>query len=165
MAPAPTTIGAYLAALEPDRRRALEALREVVAAHLDPRIEAGLQYGMPAWFVPHAVYPAGYHAKPSEPLPFASVASQKRHMALYLFWLSCDPSEVERFREEWQATGLKLDMGKSCVRFQSLEDVPLDVIGRAVARASVETFVAAYEASVRPTAERGPPARKRRSKS
>ncbi|MEZ5977343.1 MAG: DUF1801 domain-containing protein [Planctomycetota bacterium] len=129
-----TTVDAYLASLPADRREAIEAVRAVVRKNLDRKIAEGVQYGMVGWFVPHSVYPAGYHCDPKQPLPFASLASQKSHMALYLFCIYGDAEEKARFVEEWKATGKKLDMGASCVRFKKLEDVPLDVVGRAIER-------------------------------
>lgn len=142
------SVESYLRSLPEDRRAALDALRAVILENLDPRFEEGIQYGMPGYYLPHAEYPAGYHCDPRQPLPFASFASQKNHMALYLFCLYTDPEAVARFEEEWRATGKRLDMGKSCVRFKRLEDLPLDVIGRAVAAATAERFVASYEAQL-----------------
>ncbi|MEZ5980634.1 MAG: DUF1801 domain-containing protein, partial [Planctomycetota bacterium] len=103
-----TTVDAYLASLPADRREAIEAVRAVVRKNLDRKIAEGVQYGMVGWFVPHSVYPAGYHCDPKQPLPFASLASQKSHMALYLFCIYGDAEEKARFVEEWKATGKKL---------------------------------------------------------
>ena len=88
------------------------------------------------------------------PLPDRVLASQKNHLALYLGCLYGDQSEVERFRQEWLATGRKLDMGKSCIRFKKLDGLPLDVIGEAFARISVERLVADYEKTRTPSANR-----------
>lgn len=140
-----TTPDGYLAALPPDRREALEAVRAVVNRNLDPRIVETMTYGMLGWVVPLDVYPAGYHCAKDTPLPFASLASQKNHMALYLFCVYCDPDETARVAEEWKASGKRLDMGKSCLRFKKLEDVPLDVLGKAVKRMTLKRFLAAYE--------------------
>lgn len=145
--PAPETPKAYLDALPEDRRKALARLRTTIRKHLPKGYKEGIQYGMIGWFVPHSLYPDGYHTNPSEPLPFASIASQKNHMALYLFCLYTDERAMTAFVEDWKATGCRLDMGKSCVRFKSIEDVPLEVVGRAVARIPVKKFIAAYEAS------------------
>lgn len=147
--PAPTTVAKYLAALPEDRRKALKAVRKVVRANLDPKFKEGIQYGMIGYFLPHSVYPAGYHVDPAQPLPFASLASQKHHMALYLFCIYAVPGEAERFAAKWKATGNRLDMGKSCVRFRKLEDVPLQVVGDAIRRVTANRFVAAYEAARR----------------
>jgi hypothetical protein len=146
------TVSEYLASLPADRRHALEEIRKVVRKSIHPDFEEGMQYGMLAWYLPHAKYPAGYHCDPQQPLPFASIASQKAHIGLYLFCIYCDPDEQARFVAEWKASGKRLDMGKSCVRVKKLEDVPLDVVGRAFERVTPKRFVAAYEASLEQSA-------------
>ena len=128
-----------------ERKRALQAVRKVVKANLDPKVKEGIQYGMIGYFIPHSVYPDGYHCSPEQPLPFMSIASQKNHMALYLFCVYSVPGEAERLAKEWKAAGKKLDMGKSCLRFKKLEDVPLEVIGKAVKRMTLKKFIAGYE--------------------
>ena len=145
---APRSVEDYLAQLPPERREALGAVREVLLANLDPRIEETLQDGMIGYVVPHSVYPQGYHCDPDRPLPFASLASQKRHLAAYLFCLYTDDEQVARFAADWKSTGKRLDMGKACVRFRSLEDVPLEVFGRAVAAMTLERFLEGYEAQL-----------------
>ncbi|MCA9001360.1 MAG: DUF1801 domain-containing protein [Planctomycetes bacterium] len=143
-----TTVAEYLAELPEDRRKAISALRKVIKANLGKGFKEGMQYGMIGYFVPHSIYPAGYHCTPEQPLPFASLASQKNHMAFYSFFLYQDPEALKQFQDEWKASGQKLDMGKSCVRFKKIENVPLDAIGNAVARVSVDQYVAAYEAAL-----------------
>lgn len=140
------TIQSYLADLSPERLELVEAIRKVIDANVDPRCESGMQYGMPAWYLPHSEYEHGYHTDPKEPLPFASVASQKKHVGIYLFCIYCTPAEQERFAEEWKKTGCPLDMGKSCIRVKSLDQVPLAVLGRAIKRATASKFIRAYEA-------------------
>ncbi|MEZ6193525.1 MAG: DUF1801 domain-containing protein [Phycisphaerales bacterium] len=156
------TIDAYLAALPADRRVAIEAVRGVILKNLPKGYAEGMQYGMIGYFVPHDVYPPGYHCDPRQPLPFVSLASQRNHMAVYLYCLYSDPDMLDWFREAWSATGRKLDMGKSCIRFKKIEDVPLDVIGRAVKRVPVKKFIAHYEAATQPAAKR--PATRKRNK-
>jgi hypothetical protein len=155
--PKPTTVAQYFASLPADRREALQAVRKVINDNIDTPFEEGLQYGMPAWFLPHSVYPSGYHCDRTQPLPFASIASQKNHMAIYLFCIYTQEGEEERFRSDWLESGRKLDMGKSCVRFKKLDDVALDVLAKAIRRATAKKFVASYEASL---AGRKTPARK-----
>jgi hypothetical protein len=103
-----------------------------------------MQYGMISYHVPLERYPNTYNG---EPLAVATLASQKRHMALYLMGIYADAEGAAWFRERWTAAAGRIDMGKSCVRFRRLEDVPLDVVAEAIARASLEDFVAAYERS------------------
>ncbi|MFG0284621.1 MAG: DUF1801 domain-containing protein [Phycisphaerales bacterium JB039] len=150
----PTTVKQYLDALPPDRRAAIEAIRKVILDNLDPACEERIQYGMIGYCVPHSVYPAGYHCDPAQPLPFASIASQKGHMALYLCNIYMDPAEAEWFRAAWTKGGRKLDMGKSCVRFKKLEDVPLDVVGKVIKRTSARKLIKLYEANLPATARK-----------
>ena len=159
----PATVEDYLAALPDDRREALEAVRKVILKNLPKGYEEGIQYNMIGYFVPHSLYPDGYHCDPKQPLPFASIASQKNHMGLYLFCVYCDPQGKERFVKEWKATGKKLDMGASCVRFKKLEDVPLEVLGAAIKRTPVKDFIAFYEANI-PASKRKPSAKKKTAK-
>lgn len=153
-----TTVEGYLASLPPDRRAALEAVRRVILDNLDGEYAEGIQYGMIGYHVPHSVYPPGYHCDPKQPLPFASIASQKNHMAVYLMCLYGSPEEEARFRAEWAESGKRLDMGKSCIRFRRLEDLALDVLGRAVARVPAREFIAHYEKALRTPPEGRKPA-------
>jgi hypothetical protein len=157
MKTSPASVAAYLAALPEDRRKALSAVRAAIRKALPKGYAEGIQYGMIGWFVPHSIYPAGYHCDATQPLPFASLASQKSHMALYLFCTYLDEGQAGWFRDAWAATGKRLDMGKSCVRFKRLEDVPLDVVAEAIRRVPVKAFIECYERSV-------PAARKAREK-
>src|SRR5262245_42701874 len=111
------TVEEYLSGLAEDRREVLEAVRRVILANLDKDYEEGMQYGMIGYYVPHRVYPAGYHCDPKQPLPFAGLASQKNHMSLYLMCVYGESELSHWFRAAWARTGKKLDMGKSCVRF------------------------------------------------
>ena len=155
MRSAATTVAGYLASLPPDRRAAVSALRDVIRANLDDDYEEGIQYGMLGYYVPHRVFPAGYHTDPKQPLPFAAIAAQKNYLALYLMSLSTGPSagrsgetaDTRWFREAFRKAGKKLDMGKSCVRWKTLDDLPLDVIGEAIRRIPARTFVARYQAA------------------
>jgi len=143
------TVKEYLNALPPDRRSAVSAVRDVILANLPAGYEEVMQYGMISYVVPHRLYPAGYHCKPGDPLPFAALASQKNHMAVYLCNVYGHKETQDWFRKAYQATGKKLDMGKSCVRFKKLEQLPLDVIGQVVARTPVKNYVAGVEAALR----------------
>ncbi len=138
----------YLASLPDDRREALTALRSAINEVLPEGYQEGIQYGMIGWSVPHSIYPAGYHCDPKQPLPFIGIGSQKNHMAAYLFCLYLEPDTVERFREAWLATGTKLDMGKSCIRFKKWSDVRVELIQDVVRGATLERFLAIYEASI-----------------
>lgn len=139
------TVDAYLAGLPAQRREALARVREVINGNLPEGYVEGMAYGMIGWCVPHSIYPAGYHCNPEMGLPFASLASQKNHMSLGLMFVYGSTEQRARFLEAWKKSGRKLDMGAACVRFQRLDDLPLDVIGRAIARVSVAAFVRHYE--------------------
>ncbi len=143
----PTTVAEYLADLPDDRREAIEALRKVIRKNLDKPFEEGIQYRMIGYYLPHSVYPAGYHCDPEQPLPLASIASQKRHIGLYLFCVYMDADLQAWFCDAWKKTGQKLDMGKSCVRVKKLDDIPLDVIAELFRRIKAKDFVAQYESS------------------
>ncbi|HEV8004306.1 MAG TPA: DUF1801 domain-containing protein [Planctomycetaceae bacterium] len=136
-----TTVKDYLAELPEDRRAAIQAVREVILENLDDEFEEGMQYGMIGYYVPHSVYPPGYHCDPRQPLGFACLASQKNHLALYLMCVYGDPNQRKWFEAEWKKAGKKLDMGKSCVRFKKLDDLALGVIGETIRRVSARKYI------------------------
>lgn len=142
------TVARYLKELPADRREAVEAVRAVVLRNLPKGYAEGMQYGMIGYFVPHEIYPPGYHCNPREPLTFASIASQKNHMAVYMMCVYGDENHRAWFLDAWAKTGKKLDMGKSCVRFKRIGDLPLDVIGKAIKRVSVKKFIEFYESAI-----------------
>ena len=142
------TVEEYLASLPEDRQQAIEAVRAVVLEHLPDGYEECMSFGMIAWVVPLSRYPDTYN---KQPLALASLASQKRHLALYLNNVYSDETTREWFTSAYAASGKRLDMGKSCVRFKRLDDLPLDVIGQAIARTGVDDFLALYEAARRKT--------------
>lgn len=139
-----TTVAAYLASLPADRRAAVEAVRKVILSNMDKGIEEGMQYGMIGYFVPHSVFPAGYHCDPKQPLPFAGLASQKGHMSLYIMGIYGDEALRGWFQTAWTKTGRRLDMGQACIRFKSIEDVALEVVGEAFRRISLKAYVSVY---------------------
>lgn len=149
------TVTEYLASLPADRRSAIETVRKTILKNLDKKYQEAMQYGMICYSVPHSVYPAGYHCDPRQPLPFAAIASQKNYMSVYLMSpesgcvgdMSCE-NNARWFREAWAKTGKKLDMGKSCIRFKSIDDLALDVIGEAIKRVPVKRFIEGYEAAL-----------------
>ena len=141
-----------MAALPEDRRDAMAAIREVILKNLPKGYEEGMQWGMPSYFVPLSAYPAGYNCQPDQPLPFVGFASQKNHMVFYGFCIYMDEELKNRFVADWKKTGKKLDMGKSCVRFKKLEDVPLKVIGDAVKRVPMKKYIKQYEDQLQQTA-------------
>lgn len=139
----------YLAELPPDRRAAIEAVRQVILKNLKGGYEEGMTYGMIGYYVPHSLYPAGYHCDPKMPLPFAGLASQKQHMSLYLMSMYDEGDGISEFRKAWAKTGKKLDMGKCCIRFKKLDDLALDLIGKSIANMPVKKWIKYYETFLR----------------
>src|SRR5437867_9584228 len=119
------TVADYLAELPPDRREAISAVRKVILKNLPKGFEEIMQYGMIGYVVPFKLFPAGYHCDPTQPLCYAGLASQKNHMAIYLMTVYGHKETEEWFVRAYKASGKKLDMGKSCVRFKKLDDLPL----------------------------------------
>ena len=143
------TVADYLASLPEDRRAAIQAVREVFAANLGAGYEEGMQYGMIGYYVPHSIYPAGYHCDRKQPLPLAGLASQKGHMSLYLMGLYMSPGITEWFQSAWLNAGKKLDMGKACVRFKKVDTLALDVLAEAFRRLPVAEYVQIYESNLK----------------
>jgi hypothetical protein len=140
------TVKDYLASLPEDRRRAIDAVRAVIRKNLDKDYEEGMQYGMIGYYIPHRVFPPGYHCDPKQPLPFAGLASQKNYMSVYL--MSVYGGDETWFRARWEQSGKKLDMGKCCVRFKTLDALALDVIGEAVKRMPAKSYIEQYQANL-----------------
>ena len=137
-----STVDSYLAELPAERREALEAVREVILANLPQGYEECMTFGMIGYVIPLSRYPKTYN---NQPLPLAALASQKRHMAVYLNNVYGDPETLEWFTSAYEASGKRLDMGKSCVRFTKLANLPLELIGETIARTSVDDFLSFYE--------------------
>lgn len=137
-----TTISDYLGELPSERRQAIEAVRGVILENLPEGYEESMQFGMIGYCVPLSRYPKTYNAAP---LNYVALASQKNHMAVYLMGCYGDEKLARWFEAEFRKAGKKLNMGKSCVRFKKLDDLPLDLIGEAVAQMQVDDFIALYE--------------------
>ena len=142
-----TTVAQYLAALPAERRAAISAVRKVINDNLPNGYEEGIQFGMIGWYVPLSMYPEGYGENKKVPLPLVALASQKSGMVLHFLCFYANPTLSTWFVSEYKKTGKKLDMGKGCVRFKKLDDLALDVVGRTVARVSVEEHIANYRAA------------------
>ena len=129
----------YVASLPDDRRDAVATVREVVNRNLPPGYSEGMAYGMIGWWVPLETFPDTYNG---EPLGLAALGSHKNYISLYLNTVYSSAEEADWFKERYAASGKKLNMGKSCVRFRRLDEVPLDVIGETIARADLDRTVA-----------------------
>lgn len=134
----------YIAELLPGRREAVQAVVDVIRRNLPAGYEEGMQFGMIGWYVPLERFPETYNGRP---LGLAAIASQKNYISLYLNSVYGNPETERWFRDAYRASGKRLDMGKSCVRFRSAEDLPLDVIGEVVARANIDAFLEQYRAA------------------
>jgi uncharacterized protein YdhG (YjbR/CyaY superfamily) len=123
-----TTIQDYINALPPQRQEVIEKMRAIIHAHLPAGFEECIQYKMITYVVPKTIYPNGYHCDPALPLPFVSLASQKNFIALYHMGIHS-----------------KLDMGKSCIRFKKMDDIPFDLIGALMKKMTVSDWIDRYE--------------------
>lgn len=140
------TVDEYLAELPPERQDAIGEVRKLVLDHLPDGYQECLEFGMISYVVPLNRYPVTYNKRP---LMYAELASQKNYMSLYLMNICCDENAQKWFVDQYAASGKQLDMGKSCVRFKNLDDLPMDVIASAIARTTVDGFIELYEASRR----------------
>jgi hypothetical protein len=146
MKPTGTTVQEILANIPEERAAAFNKLHEVIVKNLPKGFEAAISYGGLGYVVPHALYPAGYHCKPSEPLPFAGIASQKQSINFYHMGIYADPALLEWFTTEYpKHCKQKLDMGKSCIRFKKMDDIPYALIGQLMRKVSVKAWIGTYE--------------------
>ena len=136
----------YISKLPEDRQVVLSKMREVILHHLPEGFEEGMSYGFIGYVVPLSIYPEGYHCKSEEPLPFMSIASQKNFVALYHMGLYADPSLMDWWTKEYgKRVSTKLDMGKSCIRFKKMDQIPYDLIGELVAKMGCQEWIDIYE--------------------
>ena len=138
------TVEVYLSELDDDRREAVASVREAILDNLPDGYEEIMQYGMISYVVPLDVLADTYNG---QPLMYIALASQKQYMSLYLTNVYGDESVEKWFKERYLATGKKLNMGKSCVRFRKLDDLPLELVAEVVARTPIDEFVTIYQAS------------------
>ena len=141
------TVTEYLNALPVERREVLQTVRAALKPYWPKDIKEQVQYGMIGYVVPLSVYPAGYLDDPKQPLPFAALAAQKNYYSLYLITIYQDPSALKQLRDGYVKKGMKLDVGKSCLRFKSLADVDLELIGQIIKKMSVKKYIENYEKS------------------
>lgn len=141
----------YVDSLPKERKDAVQKLRSLIRDELPKGFTETISHGMLSYVVPHSLYPQGYHADPSTPLPFISLASQKNFIALYHMGLYADEPLLAWFQSAYANLDIgKLDMGKSCIRFKKLDQIPHLLIGELVSKLTVKEWIKLYEASVRP---------------
>lgn len=136
------SVDAYISGLPDDRRAVLSAVRDVIVSKLPTGYKEALASGMISYVVPLERYPQTYNG---QPLVYLALAAQKNHYSLYMVGAYQDAAEAERIKEGYREAVKKLDMGKSCVRFRTLNDIALEVIGESVARISVDSFIEQHE--------------------
>lgn len=141
------TVEEYLAGLPGERREAIAEVRRVILENLPDGYEETMNWGMIAYEVPLSIYPDTYNG---QPLTYAALASQKNHMAVYLSGIYMDDEAREKFEADYKATGKRFDVGKSCVRFRKLEDLPLPVIAEAIRLLPADEYVARVKAAHSP---------------
>jgi len=138
-----TSVDEYLAEIEPDRRADVEQIRDMILENLpDGHVEA-MRWGMITYEVPLDLYP---DTSNGQPLMFLALAAQKRHLALYLTNVAFVPGGEERFKARYLETGKKLDMGRSCLRFKTANDLAVDLVAETIRSTSLDEFIEGYEA-------------------
>lgn len=144
------TVEEILANVPVDRSFSFRKLHDVIIKNLPEGFEAGISYGGLGYVVPHSIYPSGYHCKPSEPLPFAGIASQKHSINFYHMGIYADQELMDWFLSEYtKHSSKKPDMGKSCIRFKKSEEIPYELIGQLMRKISVQDWIKTYEGKLK----------------
>jgi len=145
-----STVNEILLNISEDRKEQFTKLHNVILKNLPKGFETAMSYGGLGYVVPHSIYPGGYHCKPSEPLPFAAIASQKNSINFYHMGIYSKPELLNWFLEEYpKHTKQKLDMGKSCIRFKKIDDIPYKLIGELMKKITVKEWICLYETNVK----------------
>lgn len=140
----------YIASLPDERKRVIKELRKVIKKNLPAGFSEVMSYGMLGYVVPHSLYPAGYHCDPKQPLPFLCIASQKNYVAVYHMGLYGDKALLKWFTGEYKRQSKsKLDMGKSCIRFKKVDDIPHRLLGELAGKITPKQWIATYERMIR----------------
>ena len=140
----------YIAQLPQERKEVMEKLRAILLKNLPKGFTEQLSYGMLGYVVPHSLYPAGYHVQPELPLPFINLASQKNYIALYHSGIYADNTLMSWFKDEYpKYCKRKLDMGKSCIRFKSMDDIPYSLIEELCTKMTVKNWIDLYENTIK----------------
>lgn len=144
------TVNDYLNELPEERQTAFLKLRESVLKNIPKGFEEQMSYGMLGYVVPHSIYPNGYHCTPKLPLPFISIGSQKNFIVMHHLGLYANPKLLEWFTAEYpKHSKLKLDMGKGCIRFKKMDQIPFDLIGELAGKISVNEWIECYETQIK----------------
>ncbi|NRB59798.1 MAG: DUF1801 domain-containing protein [Winogradskyella sp.] len=140
----------YISQLPEDRKAPISKLHQLIKDNMPEGLESGISYGMLGYYVPKSIYPDGYHCKPFPPLPFINLASQKNFIALYHSGVYAKQELYDWFVSEYpKHCKYKLDMGKSCIRFKKMDDIPYDLIKELMRKMSVEEWIEIYESAIK----------------
>ncbi len=140
----------YINQLPEDRIGPIKKIRQIILDNLPKGMEEQMSYGMLGFVIPHSVYPDGYHCDPKTPLPFMNLASQKNFIAVYHMGMYAEKDILDWFTDEYnKRCTYKLDMGKSCVRFKKMNDIPYDLIGELAGKMSTEEWISVYEDQIK----------------
>jgi uncharacterized protein YdhG (YjbR/CyaY superfamily) len=141
-----TTPDEYISKLSDQQKDAVAQLRRVVKKNLPEGFEETINYGMIGYIVPYSIYPKGYNCKPKQPLPFINIAAQKNHISLYHMGIYLNAELLNWFTNEYpNYSKSKLDMGKGCIRFKKIDDIPYELIGLLVQKITVNEWIKTYE--------------------
>ena len=144
-----TSIEAYLEEIPLERKIAFTKLRETILENIPKGFVEQMSYGMIGYVVPHSIYPNGYHCEPKLPLPFIAIASQKNFIAVYHMGIYVKPELLNWFVSEYpKHSTQKLDMGKSCIRFKKIDQIPFDLIAELVQKITVQEWITCYESQI-----------------
>ena len=145
-----SSVEEYLQVIPDERKPYFNQLRTTILANIPEGFSETIQYGMIGYVVPHSIYPDGYHCKPTDPLPFANIASQKNFIALYHSGIYANKDLLDWFVGEYpKHSKRKLDMGKSCIRFKKIDAIPYALIGELMQKMSVQNWVELYESAIK----------------
>jgi len=140
----------YISQLPEDRQGPIKKLRQIINKNLSKGFEEGMNYNMIGFYVPHSVYPDGYHCDTKLPLPFMNLASQKNFIAVYHMGMYANKEILNWFTNEYpKHCKYKLDMGKSCIRFKKMEDIPYELIGELAAKMSSKEWIKLYDTNIK----------------
>lgn len=140
----------YIEELPEDRKQVFKALRHTILENLPPGFEEQMGYGMIGYVVPHSIYPAGYHCAPDQSLPFMGMASQKNFIAVYHMGMYAHKPLIDWFLEEYpDYSKRKPDMGKSCIRFKKMSEIPVKLIGELASKMTVDEWIGVYEQNLK----------------
>ena len=140
----------YINSIPEERKQLMTELRNIIRKNLPEGFEEVMSYGMISYVVPHSLYENGYHCNPKQPLPFMSIASQKNFVALYHMGIYADKDLLKWFVDEYEMRSkIKLDMGKSCIRFKKPDAIPMDLLGELASKMTTKEWIAIYESAIK----------------